>query len=368
MHKILHLIPTLQGGGAERQLALLAIEQAKRGYIVHIGVRRLGVHASSFNATNVFIHLLSDRSGLNLSLFFSIVKLIIKVRPEVVQTWLLQMDLIGGMAALCCFVPWVGTERSSQYGYNSKGLFIAAFLRKKLFRWAKAIVANSDDGANYWKELFHSGPKITKINNAVNLRFFEDQANNVTPAAGDLSLAPYKVLAVGRLVKSKGLNVLIEAINRMPTAFPINLLIIGGGPLYSDVESLIAEYKLELKIKLLPYDDSWWRELKGASLLVSMSLYEGQPNVVLETMAAGCPLVVSDIPAHREILSPDSALLVPVNDVDGLVAALVNALSDPVSSRFRALNARATIEGFTIEKAADAYDELYGSVVKGGSV
>ncbi len=73
--------------------------------------------------------------------------------------------------------------------------------------------------------------------------------------------------------------------------------------------------------------------MKVARVFVSPSRFEGHPNVVLEAIACGTSLIVSDIPEHREFLDPSCAVLVSPDDVTGLTAAIEAALSDPESFR-----------------------------------
>ena len=111
--RVLHIIPTLEGGGAERQLSMLAAEQARRGCDVHVALRRTGVHAGAIRDCGVQLHKLGDVRSVDPRLFFALRKIIRSVRPDVVQTWLPQMDLIGGLAAASERIPWVVSERTS---------------------------------------------------------------------------------------------------------------------------------------------------------------------------------------------------------------------------------------------------------------
>ena len=65
--------------------------------------------------------------------------------------------------------------------------------------------------------------------------------------------------------------------------------------------------------------------MKASDAFVSTSTFEGQPNAVLEAMACGCPLVVSDIPAHREFLDDQTAAIVPLKK-DAFVKAILYVL------------------------------------------
>ncbi len=98
--------------------------------------------------------------------------------------------------------------------------------------------------------------------------------------------------------------------------------------------------------------------------LISMSRYEGNPNVVLEAMAGGCPVILSDISAHREIADVSSALFVPVDDVQALSGAMAELVGDKEAALRRAESASARVGSMTIEAMADAYDAVYEDVLK----
>lgn len=365
MALILHLIPTLAGGGAERQLAMLAAEQAGMGHQVHVGVRQGGVHEAMLRANGVVVHHVGDHRGINPFLLFRIWLLIRRVRPDVVQTWLLQMDLLGGIAALWSHVSWVATERSSAGAYTSTRFRLRVWARTHLFSHASAVVANSAQGVSYWRAQLPSVVKVLQVSNAIDVGAIRAVVGSVHAASSSGGSGVHKLLVVGRLVESKALEVVIEAVRQLPDALAPEVRIIGEGPTYRHIDAMIKQGKLAERVTLYPYSASWWKELADASLLVSMSRYEGQPNVVLEAMASGCPLVVSNIAAHREILDAESALMVPVDDVDALVQALTAALADPGTARVRAQKASAYVEQLTITRAAQSYDAVYKQATKG---
>lgn len=109
---------------------------------------------------------------------------------------------------------------------------------------------------------------------------------------------------------------------------------------------------------------SVWSALKRADLSVSISRFEGQPNAVLEAMACRCPLVVSDIPAHREFLDDKAALLVPrFDDPESVSNALLAALDDRDAALRRSEEAWRRVQGWSIPLIAQQYEGLYAEVL-----
>ena len=358
MTTILHLIPTLEGGGAERQLSLLAAEQVRRGYDVHIALRRGGVHAQSLLDGGARLHRLGDRPSVDPRQYFAIVGVVSQLRPDVVQTWLPQMDVIGGLAALQSRTAWVISERTSSKFYADVPYF--AWVRRQIGRYSSAVVANSEAGAAYWR-LTGGLPKcVAIIRNALDL-----VGIRTAPAKSRQGLSGDVVLVVGRFSPEKALEIVVQAIGNLEGVDPLTVVMIGEGPVRGAIEEQIKTASLCSRISIQPYQSDWWSWLKIADCLVVMSRFEGNPNVVLEAMAAGCPVILSDISAHREIADSSSALFVPVDDVNALSNGIAELLLNKGAASERARRAQSNMDRLTVQAMADAYDAVYSDALNG---
>jgi glycosyltransferase involved in cell wall biosynthesis len=340
---------------------MLATEQANRGGDVHIGLRRQGVHYHRLRNGDVVFHQLGDISSKNPWLFFRINELIRKLRPDLVQSWLPYMDILGGVAALWNDVPWIVSERASELAYTRPGWLY--WMRRRLGRRASAVVANSSTGGLYWRGTHPVDKCVSTVPNAVDVA-----AIRRAPLPGQIaSIDESKnlLLVVGRLTNQKAIEIVIQAASLIMERDDFRVLIIGDGPLRAEFEVMIDRFRLKNHIAMLPYQEDWWGFLRIARALVTMSRYEGHPNVVLETMVAGCPLIVSDIPEHREFLDDDSACFVKGEDPAALAKAVISVLSDPVSAIQRAGRASRRVDSLTIHAIADAYEAIYGRVMGG---
>jgi glycosyltransferase involved in cell wall biosynthesis len=175
-------------------------------------------------------------------------------------------------------------------------------------------------------------------------------------------------LVVGRFSNEKAFEIIVRAIGKLARqTSSMNILMMGEGPERSSIIREIEAASLQDRITLLPYQSDWWKWLSVADGLISMSRYEGNPNVVLEAMASGCPVVLSDIPAHREIADTSSALFVPVEDVDVLSTTIGGLLADKRGARERAGRASQRMASMTAKTMADAYDDVYNEILNGKS-
>ena len=169
---------------------------------------------------------------------------------------------------------------------------------------------------------------------------------------------------LGRLYsRAKNLENLFYAVLPVVKEQPVIALFCGEGPDRPLLERLVRNHGVAGKILLPGVIANPWSLMKKAALLVSVSHYEGCPNVVLEAMACGCPVVVSDIPAHREILDEASALLVNPDDPDEIAQAIRMALAAPDAARRRARLAREKVMGRSIAAMAQRYEELYRDIL-----
>jgi glycosyltransferase involved in cell wall biosynthesis len=354
---VLHLIPTLEGGGAERQLAMLAAEQVHQGLNVHTGFRRAGIYARALQNSGVKLHELGDFRRLPLRLLWNLHELVRSVKPGVIQTWLPSMDVLGGVVATGYRRPWLISERSSIEAYESGHIYQARIL---LSRFADGVVANSESGLQYWRNVGHKGLLHFLIPNAVAVAEIERAPAQSPPGAA----SPY-VLTVGRLSPEKNVRTVLEVALGMESSVGVCFVVLGEGSEQRELERQVAAADIPGRVILLRYTENWWGMLKRASALVNLSSYEGNPNVVLEAMASGCPLILSDITAHRELADDNAAIFVPEGSADALAKAINHVLTDRVSANERARHARTIVANRSVSQAADLYHRVYRALADG---
>jgi glycosyltransferase involved in cell wall biosynthesis len=349
--RILHLIPSLGGGGAERQLGILAAGLRDLGCEVHVGFVSEGANLARLEAAGAHLHRIPARGNLDPLLLPRLVRLILNVRPDVVQTWLTQMDVAGGLAALLTRRPWIVSERTHEIYYPGDAKH---GLRRLLGRFANAIVANSQGGAEYW-----DGARVEKVVVPNALPLGEIAA---APRDGSDFGASEVLLFAGRFDPAKNLENLVDALAPVVRERDALALLCGEGPLESALRARIAKAGVADRIRLLGFTDRVWSLMKRADVLVAASWFEGHPNVVLEAAACGCPLVLSDIPAHRQCFGDDAALFADPADPAALAAAIRQTLEDPAAASARAGRARAVANALSIDSAAGAYLRAYENV------
>lgn len=353
--RVLHLIPTLGPGGAERQLAMLASAMRVEDLECHVAFAQGGANLARLEDADVALHRLSQRANHDPRLIGELHALIKRVQPQLVQTWLLQMDVMGGLAARWAGVPQVLSERSSAAMYGNGWKFA---LRAALGRHARAIVANSQGGLDYWRAQGARG-RLQLIHNGLS------PADDSRPA-DDLGLADVPLLIfAGRLSYEKNIPVLVDALATALRQLPSHhALLFGEGPLRAEVERRIEASGVGERFHLGGFSRELGFWLRRAQALVAVSSFEGHPNVVIEAAAAACPMVLSDIPAHREAIDASAALFAAADDVAGLASQIVATVSDRQAALARAERARAATADLAIDKAAARYLALYRELLQ----
>ncbi len=352
---ILHCIPDMLNGGSQRQLAYLAREQVRRGWGVHVAFGKQGPIAALLEDAGVGICVLEGRGSHDPRLLLDLCRLIRRLEPSVVQTWLLQMDVAAGLSAAILRVPWVLTERSSAAFYEGG---VKERFRALVARTAGAIVANSEGGVAYWRGRAPSGGRCEIIANIVPFDDIE-RAEPADDAALGLPRGSRMILSVNRFTPIKNLPRMIGAIGRVAKKVPVTAFLVGDGTHPELVDNAVRSEGIADIVRVSGYRPDVWGLMRRADVLVSVSLAEGQPNAVLEAMAAGCPVVLSDIPAHREIASEDCAIFVDASSVESMAEGIERCLADPSLARQRAARARERVRTLSAEKAARRFEGVY---------
>src|SRR5262245_11875317 len=222
--------------------------------------------------------------------------------------------------------PWHGVRHKCWRGSRALTVPAAATiaLHRRLGTWTGAVDLYLALNQFARGRLVAGGLPAEKV--AVKPNFTGDPGRRAAPAAGSAT-----VMFVGRLSREKGVDVLLEAWARLGEG-SVRLVVVGDGPLRADLERRAGD-GVTFTGRLDPVDVR--RRMLGArAVVVPSAWYEGQPMVVLEALAAGLPVVASDIGGLPELIAAGDAgdaaagWLARPGDVDGWVGAL-RRLLDP---------------------------------------
>jgi glycosyltransferase involved in cell wall biosynthesis len=168
--------------------------------------------------------------------------------------------------------------------------------------------------------------------------------------------------AVGRLWPQKRVKDLIWACDLLKVIRDdVHLLIVGDGPHRDRLERFTRQVRIEDKVHFLGERDDVPRLLPHFDVLCLASGYEGLPNVILEAMAAGRPVVATDIPGNRDLVLPgQTGFLVPVGDRAAFARQILKLLDDTdLNQRLGEAGRQRVLAEFSVEKMIERHRALY---------
>jgi glycosyltransferase involved in cell wall biosynthesis len=355
----------LAPGGAERCLVELAVRLDRRRFepvVYSLAPEPRSPRRSLVErlvVSGVPVHFLDGRGVHSAArVCREMSRLLAGQRAELLQTFLFHANLVGRIAGRRSHVPRIVC-----------GLRVAerrANWHLRLDRWTSRLVDHyvcvSEAVRDYSIErgrLAHE--RLSVIANGVDLARF-DGARAAEPASLGVSAGRQLVTYVGRLDPQKGLDGLLAGARWwLDRLGGLDLLLVGDGPLRSQLAAQVERSGLTQRVHFAGWRDDVPEILRASRLLVLPSEWEGMPNVVLEAMAARLPVVATDVEGVRELLGPSAeAQVVAQGAVQALGERIVALLSDDsLAARLGEENRTRAERHFSIDAMVTAYAALY---------
>ena len=171
----------------------------------------------------------------------------------------------------------------------------------------------------------------------------------------------YKRQAVGRLATQKDFATLLHAFAQVRNNREARLVILGEGRLRKDLGKLAKQLGIQADVDMPGFVENPFQYMARSSVLVSSSIFEGLPGVLIQALACGCPVVSTDCPGgSAEVLANGQyGALVDIGDAGAMARAIMEELDNPTAREILLHRA----EDFSVERAAEHYLELLDNVV-----
>ncbi len=296
--KMMMVLPTFASGGAERVMLNILNHLDREVFEPVLYLQQAEGEYLSALKEDVEIITPGSRRGLTRLLFLR--REIRRIRPRIVFIMLLP---IAGLAARLSASGAVTVLRETESRPKTQvhqGAFIS-WLNRAGMRACDLYIAPAEGAKKYLQDRYRlEADRIHVIHNPVDIARIEQLAKS--PVAVDCE--EFNLVAVGRLTYQKGFDLLIEALATL-VEIPWRLRILGEGPDEELLRDLATQAGLAERIEFLGIQSNPYAYMAHSDLLVLSSRWEGLPNVVLEGMASGVPVLATRCPTGPdEIITP----------------------------------------------------------------
>ena len=369
--KIALVIPTMDRGGAEKQVVLLAIGLHQTGHDVRVVLlTRDGPRSDELRRAGIPVEVIGKKFKADPTALWRLVRWMKATQPDIVHTWLFAANSFGRVAARMAGVPVIlASERCVDPWKHTWQFVIDRWLAK-----STAVITTNSEGVRDFYVAHGLPADLFKIipNGVVDEMPAEGSGNALTReevfATLEVPSDRKLILAVGRLWPQKRVRDLIWSGELVATTrLDTTLVIIGDGPQrgellrHRDAVSRVNHVRFagarEDVAHLLPHADAFW----------IASEYEGQSNAVIEAMLAGVPVIASDIPGNRDlVIHGETGWLFELGNEAQLVQHTLEIFENPEIVPPVIAAAKSRIEtDFTVDQMVSRHVELYERLLEG---
>jgi glycosyltransferase involved in cell wall biosynthesis len=361
---ILFILPSLEGGGAERVIVNIMSHLNNKKYETHLALfKAKGPYLSSLPGHIIFHDLKKRKSGL-----FSVIKdifvlrrLLKNIKPDVVVSFLNMTNVLAVISRfLSCekFKLILGIRIYFHKDLIKNFNKFSLFLFKIFFKYGDCFIVNSIELKKYSAQFFNID--MNKIHTIYNPLDFEN-INKLKDENLDYMFSKEYILAVGRLADEKGFSYLLKAFSLIKEKLHEKLVILGEGPDKQKLKELANDLGIQERVVFLGFQNNPYKYMKNAKIFVLSSLYEGFPNVLIEAMACGAPVISTDCTSGPgEIIENyKSGILVSPANEKALAEAMLTLLTNGDLRKRFSFAGQKIVENFRIEDILSSYEQIF---------
>lgn len=324
------IIPTLDQSGAEKQFCLLAEGLSNAGIDVEVvALTRGGPLEERLNAAGIPVQILNKRFRFDLLVIRRLRIIFAERKPDIVLSYLFAGNSYARLALL-------GTKKRPRVIISERcvdtwksrwQLMVDQFLQSR----TDLLIANSASVAEFYKSKGFPNEKIRVVPNGVNPPPMPTFSKDELCQQAEIPIGSRLIAYSGRLAPQKRLKDLLWAIQMLRLSHPDTyLLVIGEGPLKDELKEYARATEAATHTRFLGHRDDAGSLLHLVDAFWLGSEFEGMSNSLMEAMACGKPVVVSDIPPNRELVEHGkSGWVANLGDSAGFTQYTIKMLEDP---------------------------------------
>lgn len=376
------LIYSLSGGGAERVVSYLVSYCVNNNIDVHLILMNSTITYNLPEGTKIHYIETSEgsESGIKKAikiplLAYKYAKLVKKLKLTHSLSFLTRPSFINVLASKLTTHKFkvITNERafpSLQYSYKGFQSSFNKTLIKTLYKKSDLVISNSYGNAGDLVDNFEvPADKMKVIHNPIDLSKIE----NTKPNLSFFNSEKFNIITLGRLDIGKNHEMLIRAIHQLqnPT---LQLYIFGVGDLHEEFEKLIEELELKEQVFLMGFNPNPYQYLKSADLFIFGSNHEGFPNVLLEAMACGLPILSTNCQSgpseimeletvKEDMMVTDYGILVPIKNTDLMAKGISYFVENDTYAETCKKNSKSRIKDFEKDTILKKYIDLINSTI-----
>ncbi len=351
-------------GGMEIATYNIAKHLAHNGHSIHIITSSYPPH---LNESEFTVHPVSMRGTKIIGPFFDqrkILPIIKEINPDIIHAQGISTSGISGFTAYLIKkslkIPYVVYGRGGDvYPFKVEKILVKAILNN-----ADSIIALTEHMKREMQKI--SAKNILVIPNGIDMARFNDQSPDFSDS---LNSKEKKIIFVGNLRPEKGLNYLIEAVLHISKKdINIQLLVVGDGPQRESLEKMVTKLNINDKVTFSGKTDTNRVPvyLKNSDVFVLPSLHEGFPNVLLEAMASGLPVVASDVCGINEIIEDNkNGFLVKPQNSKEIAEKILLLLDNRYLRENICKENRKKASRYSWQRTVHMLENVYSSTLKG---
>lgn len=373
--RVLQVISNLEFGGAQRQVVELANALDGADFEVHVCSLSSYVPLGAELRRPDRLHVIEKRFKFDASVVPRLRRLLRRLDSDVVHSYLFDADIAVRLAArLTARLVTINSERNTDYHLKARQRVAYRLTRP----WVDLIVANSRAGAEFHRRMLgHPAGAYRVVHNGVDVRRFVPRDGEAARAALGLPEASPVIGMFASFKAQKNHPLFFAAARLLLRRHPrAKFLLVGeelfGGRHGSDayrrrMDHLVDELGLRPHCHFLGNRRDVEAIYPACHVTVLPSLFEGTPNVLIESMSCGVPVVATRVSDNAEIV-PEGRVgrLVALGDPHGLAEAVESVLEEEPRRRQFGFEARRWVEReFSVQRLASRMAEVYREAMDG---
>ena len=364
------VIDDLEYGGAQRQVIELTNNMDHERFDTHVCTLSKYVPLSSqLRDSEHKLHIIAKKNKVDFTVVPRLARLLKSLNADIVHSYLFSADIASRLAGRWAGTRLiVGSERNANYSPRRRHVLAYRLTR----RCVDLTIANSKAGVDFNRKMFGQPTSDYRVvYNGVDTERFRPRNRIVIRNELGIPLESRVIGVFASFKPQKNLSMLFQAFKKVLVSFPDTQLLLIGDQLYGNMmgtgdyttrmDDLIDELGIRQRCMFLGNRNNVERIYPVCNITILSSLYEGTPNVLLESMACGIPVVATDVCDNRYIVKEgETGFLVEVGDIDGMVDRIRVLFDNDALSQEMGQKARDwVLEAFSLERLVSNTEDVY---------